>query len=50
MEVVLSYPAQEKVARAVGGKQLDEALAVVGTKEGRVRAQAVIRNSSAVVK
>ena len=47
MEVGLSYPAQEKVARAVGQKKLDAALADVGTAEGIARAQKVIRGSSA---
>lgn len=42
MEVALAYPAQEKVAQAVTGKQLDEALALVGTEKGRERAREII--------
>ena len=47
MEVALSYPAQEKIVRAVGRPQLDEALEVVGTPAGIGRAQEVIRKTSA---
>lgn len=46
MEVALSYPALEKVVRAVGRKDLDQALAVVGTPAGIAKAQAVIRRTS----
>ena len=46
MEVALSYPALEQVAKAVGGDDLDEALAEVGTVEGVARAQEVIRGTS----
>jgi hypothetical protein len=47
MEVALAFPAEEKVVRAVGRRQLDEALAEVGTPAGIERAQKVIRESSA---
>lgn len=46
MEVALSYPAERKVVAAIGRKQVDEALAVVGTQEGIARAQAQIRETS----
>ncbi len=46
MEVALSYPAQEKVVRAVGRPQLDERLASVGTPAGIAHAQEVIRKTS----
>ena len=49
MEVALSYPAEKKVAEAVGRKQIDEALAVVGTKEGVSKAQKVIRKTSSSI-
>lgn len=49
MEVALSYPAQEKVVRAVGRAQLDESLACIGTPSGIARAQKVIRTTSARV-
>lgn len=47
MESALSYPAQERVAEAVGPAEVDAALAVVGTPEGIARAQEVIRRTSA---
>lgn len=46
MEAGLSYPAQEKVALAVGAKQIDAALEKVGTPEGIERAQKAIRKTS----
>ncbi len=46
MEVALSYPAEKKVAEAVGREKVDQALAMVGTEEGIARAQAVIRETS----
>jgi len=46
MEQALSYPALEKVVRAVGRKDLDQALAVVGTPEGVAKAHGVIRRTS----
>jgi hypothetical protein len=45
-EVALSYPAQEQVAKAVGGIDLDEALAEIGTVGGVARAQEAIRGAS----
>ncbi len=47
MEAGLSFPATEKVARAVGPEQIEAALKKVGTPEGIKRAQAVIRQTSA---
>jgi hypothetical protein len=47
MEAGLSFPATEKVARAVGPEQIEAALKEVGTPEGIERAQAVIRQTSA---
>ena len=49
MEVALSYPAQEQVAKAVGGDDLDEALAEVGTVEGVARAREVIRRTASEI-
>lgn len=46
MEVALSYPAQELVAKAAHRRDLDAALAGVGTPEGKSKAQAVIRRTS----
>ncbi|MEI6654679.1 MAG: hypothetical protein WCP45_07930 [Verrucomicrobiota bacterium] len=46
MEVALSYPALEKVVRAVGRKDLDQALAGVGTPAGVAKAHQVIRRTS----
>ena len=46
MEAALSYPALEKVVRAVGRKDLDQALTAVGTPDGVAKAQDVIRRTS----
>lgn len=46
MEAALSYPALEKVVRAVGRKDLDQALAAAGTPDGISKAQDVIRRTS----
>ena len=46
MEQALSYPALEKVVRSVGRKDLDMALAAVGTPEGVAKAHEVIRRTS----
>lgn len=49
MEVALSYPAERKVLAAIGSKQVDEALAAVGTEEGSTRARAHIRKTSSTI-
>ncbi len=46
MEAALSYPALEKVALAVGRKDLDQALAAVGTPAGVAKAQDIISRTS----
>jgi len=46
MEVALSYPAEKKVVSAVGNKQVDEALAAVGTKKGIAKIQALVHKTS----
>jgi hypothetical protein len=46
MEAALSYPALEKVVRAVGRKDLEQALAAAGTPDGISKAQDVIRRTS----
>lgn len=46
MEAALSYPALEKVVRAVGRKDLDQALSAVSTPAGVAKAQEVIRRTS----
>ena len=46
MEAALSSPALEKVVRAVGRKDLDQALAAAGTPDGISKAQDVIRRTS----
>ena len=47
MEVALSYPAERKIAEALGEDQIEAALARVETPEGKERAREVIRRTSA---
>ena len=48
MEAALSYSAQGKIKVAATRKTLDDALTVVGTDEGKMKAHAVIKRTSSL--